>query len=236
MDLEIPTRNNYFYGRLLGVDTFKAETGYFLQQSRRYARLAAGHGVVCGLDVTLTKDGGGLRISPGLAVDGWGRQVVVPERSPRIEVPQDTMAAVVDRAAGCADDARIRVVLRYHECLGDPVPVYAGNCDDPDPCLPGTVREGYRIEFREEAPRPPASRPPHDLVRHGRVDHAALARWVTRDCRARPHDPCVPLADVQVTDDLRCAPDGVDITVRPIAPTNRVLLALLTALVDDLAD
>ena len=67
------------------------------------------------------------------------------------------------------------MVICYHECHGDPVPVRAGDCELDDPCAPSTMREQYRIEFRDECarrPRPRCHVP--DLISGGSIDHE---RW-----------------------------------------------------------
>ncbi|MGY0490281.1 hypothetical protein [Streptomyces sp. WG-D5] len=234
--IEAPARNHYFHGRLMNVPTFELETEYFLRRDRLFTRLALGPGVVRGLDVEVTDDDR-VRIRPGLAVDGWGRRIAVPERTDPLEIPYDVMESAVQRAGACRDDAAVQLVLCYHECLDDPVPAYTDDCGDPRACQPSTVRERHRVEFRDRPARKP---PPGPLVagllRDGRVDQDVLARWVSRECRVPTADPCVPLANLKVTPgpdgSLRCPPDGADITVRPVAPTNAVLTALLLALLD----
>ena len=56
--LQTPMRNRYFYGQLLGVNNFELETDYAIRQRRLLNRLVLGYGVVCGLNVELTSDGG----------------------------------------------------------------------------------------------------------------------------------------------------------------------------------
>lgn len=235
--VEAPLRNHYFHGRLMNVPTFELETEYFLRRSRLLTRLAMGYGVVCGLDIAVAGDGDSIRVQPGLAVDRWGRQIVVPERTDPLDIPSEVMEAAVERAGACREDARVQVVLCYHECLSDPVPAYADDCGDPQSCEPSTIRERYRIEFRAKpAGKPPPGPTVSGLLRDGRIDHEVLARWVSRECRKPPADPCIPLANLKVTADadgsLHCPRDGADIAVRPVMATNTVLMALVVALLD----
>ncbi|MBT1090326.1 hypothetical protein [Streptomyces sp. Tu102] len=235
--LDTPLRNRYFHGRLMNVPTFELETEFFLRRSHLFTRLAMGYGVVCGLDVAVAGDGGRIRVDPGLAVDRWGRQVVVPARSEWLDIPRDVMESAVERAGSCREDAAVQVLLCYHECVGDPVPAYPGDCGDPYACEPSTVRERYRVEFRDKPARkpPPWPRVP-GLVRDGRVDHEVLARWVSRGCPQPPADSCVTLADLKVEVDDKgvphCPADRADIAVRPVMATNTVLTGLLVALLD----
>jgi len=234
--LRSPVRNNYFYGQLLGVENFELETGYGIGQRRLLNRLVLGYGVVCGLGVRVLSGGRRIVLSPGLALDRWGREIVVPRESEPIELPEDVIKAALGRADDCDDEPCIQVVICYHECLGDPQPALAGDCHTADPCAPSTIRERYRIRFRDRCDRPdeePCGRA--RIVRNGRIDQERLAWWVTdRDCLSLPRDPCIPLANLRIEDpeDPRCDRDGVDIGVRPVVWSNLVLRELLMAALD----
>ena len=73
-----PRRPRYFSGQLLTSDDFEAEQSYHLEARRGHDRHLHGWGVVSGLDVT-PSGGGGVVVEPGLAIDGLGRSIVVPE-------------------------------------------------------------------------------------------------------------------------------------------------------------
>jgi hypothetical protein len=234
--LRTPVRNSYFYGQLLGVGSLELETDYAIAQRRLLNRLVLGYGVVCGLDVVVSDDGRRVQVGPGLAIDGWGREIVVPDVTPWTPIGDDLSARAVQRGQECKEDPCVQVLICYHECRGDPAPVYAGDCDSADPCAPSTLSERYRIVLRDRCAR---RREHHcdvkDLIDHGEVDHGALARWVTdRRCGDVPRDPCVPLANIGVTDGdtPRCDRRSVDIDVRPILASNRVLMELILALLE----
>jgi hypothetical protein len=236
--LRTPVRNSYFYGQLLGVGNLDLETEYGIGQRRLLNRLVLGWGVICGLGVEAHDDGERIRVLPGLGIDRWGRELIVPEPTPWTEVPRDVLDASAQYAQDCKEDACVQVLICYHECRGDPEPVYAGDCDSADPCAPSTLRERYRIEFRERCAkrREHACRVP-DLISNGEIDHDQLARWVTeeRECVRLPRDPCVPLANVRVTDldtTPRCDRREIDIGVRPILASNAVLMELILGLLE----
>ena len=236
--LQTPVRNAYYYGQLLGVANLELEADYGIGHRRLLNRLVLGWGVVCGLDVEAHGDGTRLRVLPGLGIDRAGRELVVPETTSWTPVPQPVLDAAVAKAKDCDEDACIQVLLCYHECWGDPQPVYAGDCECPDPCAPSTLRERYRIDFRPGC----AKRHEHscripDLVGRRGIDHEALARWVTeeRECVCLPRDTCLLLANVRLTDDdkePRCDPREVDTGVRPILASNVVLMELILALLE----
>ena len=237
--LATPTRNRFFYGQLLGVHNFELETDYTIGQRRLLNRLVLGYGVVCGLNVELVRDGTAVVIWPGLAISRRGEEIVVSQRTQPIPIPDEVLRGAVERARERKTDPCVQVLICYHECSGDPAPVLAGDCSLPDPCTPSTIREQYRVEFREECtdkPEPRCHIP--DLISDDRIDHDALAKWVTRErnCARVPGDPCIPLANLPVLDPEHphCDPGGVDIGVRPVQASNLVLLELILALLDDL--
>jgi hypothetical protein len=234
--LATPTRNNYFYGQLLGVQNFELETGYLTGQRRLINRLVLGRGVVCGLAVEVNEAGDKVAVSPGLAIDGWGNEIVVPGRSRWIPVPPELVQSALGRAGDCRDDACIQVVICYHECRGDPAVVLAGDCCDPDPCAPSTIREEYRVELRDDcAPKHDPSCKISNPFSGGRLDYEEIAKWVTynRRCASLPADPCIPLANIGIIDDgdnSRCDPAKVDVSVRPVLMSNVLLSELILAL------
>jgi hypothetical protein len=237
-DLESPVRNNYFYGQLLGVENFELETGYSIAQRRLLNRVVLGYGVVCGLGVRVLSGGRRIAISAGVALDRWGREIIVPRETDPIDIPDGVIQSALTRADECDEEACIQVVLCYHECLGDPVPAMAGDCQTVDPCAPSTIRERYRVRFRDRCDRcDDESGGRSRVVSGGRIDHQRLAWWVTdRDCSRLPRDPCIPLANLRIDrpddDDARCDREAVDIGVRPIVWSNLLLKELLTAALD----
>ena len=75
--LVTPQRNRYFYGKLLDEASLRIEQSNFNQKRWMMNRLGLGCGVMCGLNVTIQDDL--ICISPGVAIDSLGREIVVPE-------------------------------------------------------------------------------------------------------------------------------------------------------------
>ncbi len=74
------TRNRYFAGHLLSAEDLENEQSYFIEKHRQHNRFLHGMGVVCGLEVkTAPERSGSVAVSPGLAIDGTGREVLVPK-------------------------------------------------------------------------------------------------------------------------------------------------------------
>ncbi len=77
--LEPFRRNNYFYGKRMDVQHCRMEQDYGKLKQWLVNRLTFGKGVVCGLDISV--QGRKLCVDPGFAIDGLGREIVVPVRA-----------------------------------------------------------------------------------------------------------------------------------------------------------
>ena len=131
------SRNRYFVGKLLDASDFNEEQDYVLGKDRLLNRTLHGWGVVAGLEVVPGDGGSEIVIGPGLAIDGWGREIVVP----------------TERRLGPAVGDRRWVTLRigYEETDQDPMP----SGDEETPVF-GTVVEGFAVWTEPDLPEPPA--------------------------------------------------------------------------------
>jgi hypothetical protein len=241
--LEQFERNRYFFGKMLDEFHFRLETDYHNGKRWLINRAVLGYGVVCGLDVIPAEDEpDAIIVTPGFAIDKWGREIIVPEATRPIQIPPDVIAKArkededtefyaqrQEKHHKREDDACVQLMICYHECETDPAPVLAGDCHSAEVCAPGVIREGYRIKFIPRCDRPnnDQCQIPH-IVSEGRIDYEALVKWVTRerDCLTTPKDPCIRLAHIRLSDG-HCDPDQIDITVRPIVYTNDLLFDIL---------
>ena len=216
--LHAPRRNRYSARKLLAASDLEMEQDYLRGADAQLARHVLGAGVVCGLDVTAGHAGDrpSIHVGAGLALDGWGRRVVVP-RDVEVALP-----------AQMALPASMVVRLRYEAHEADVAPLVPG--DDEDCSEAGTWIEGHRAELREgTAPPVPGecSEATLELVRTGQVAQA-LALLARAACAAPAPDPAVTLAAITV------APDGgltIDAhATRAVVPTNVALLQLIACL------
>src|SRR5688572_26139417 len=90
--LESLERNHYYYGKLLDAYHLQLEQSYGNKKRWLLNRLSLGSGVLCGLRVQLSSDGTRARVSAGVAIDGVGREIIVPVDSAPIDVRQPTDA------------------------------------------------------------------------------------------------------------------------------------------------
>lgn len=166
--LDAPRRNRFFYGKRMDVEQFQMEQDYGKRKQWLLNRLTLGKGVLCGLAVSA--DGNRVCVDPGVAIDGLGREIVVPVRTcldPSAEPgccggghagttgPGQTATAPRDDAQ--ADDAErlgriFTVWLCYRECLADPQPVLVTDCDTHAHCAQGTVVETFCLKITPGLP------------------------------------------------------------------------------------
>jgi hypothetical protein len=101
-----PVRNRYFYGKMLDVFHFDLEQSYFNNKRWLLNRLVSGYGVVCGLNVSLSADGLSVVVSPGVAIDKCGREIIVCQASDPFQLPQPLapppQASTTPQGAGVA--------------------------------------------------------------------------------------------------------------------------------------
>lgn len=71
-------RNHFFYGKRMDVQHFQMEQDYGKLKQWMLNRMTLGKGIICGLKVSI--DDGRLCVDPGVAIDGLGREIVVPVR------------------------------------------------------------------------------------------------------------------------------------------------------------
>lgn len=95
-----PVRNRYFYGKLLDVFHFEMEQNYFNEKRHLLNRLISGYGVVCGLNVTLGSDGNSVVVSPGVAIDKCGREIIVCQNSDPFPLPPPQPVSPVNPTVG----------------------------------------------------------------------------------------------------------------------------------------
>ena len=111
--MSVPTeprsRVNYFPGRLLTADDLAQEQATARDRQWLHNRLLHGDGVATGLDVTVA--GSSVHVSPGMAIDALGREIVLTERR-CLDV-----STVTHESHG-----RVQVVIAWAEEPADEVP------------------------------------------------------------------------------------------------------------------
>jgi hypothetical protein len=227
--LATPRRNHYFYGKLLDELHLRMEQDYFNDKRWMLNRLALGRGVLCGLQVTA--DGTSVCIAAGVAIDGLGREIVVPGK-----VCLDPWRAAGDckTTTPLAKDKEHKVYLEvcFRECRSDFVPALVSDCKPADQCAPSTIVESYCFAIHEG--EPPAVAPDSDALCE------ALSAGTTPDekrrnlcsvlakepCAGAPAEPCIVLATFTLQADGTIGPISM-CGSRPLVYSNEVLFDLL---------
>src|SRR5438876_3868305 len=77
--MDMPQRMRFFSGQLLTAKDFETEQMYQIEMRRLHNRSLHGAGIVDGLRVSAedSQSGAVVVVSPGLALDGLGREIVV---------------------------------------------------------------------------------------------------------------------------------------------------------------
>jgi hypothetical protein len=245
--LTSPERNHFFYGKLMDVTQFQKEQRYFNHKRWLLNRLVLGSGVIRGLNVIEDPETAGmLRIERGVALDDWGREIVVPEH---ISVnPRALANEQGDPVEEAGPGDTVVIELAYREANTDPVPVLVPDCRTStgthSHCANRTVVERFRILVRraEGTAPPPAAQPLGEFpLPAGDALHPLLCELLSSPLSeplpapcASPPDPPVMLARVTI---------GQPITIDPCSDRRLVygtaliyeLLLGLSARVEDLA-
>jgi hypothetical protein len=234
--LAAPQRNQYFYGKLLDVPHLALEQEYFNGKRWLLSGLLEGKGVVSGLAVTPTLDGTRLAIQPGVAIDGWGREIVVPTLSipfdPRTHTDDNGNPAGTQTGAG-----PVTIALCYQECGIDPAPVLVASCSPAGDCAPSSTREQYTVVVKvgSTVPAPVACtfsdvfKPPSGSTQLPDL-HAVLATRVSQPYADPSGMGCILLAQVNLPDSGAITAAMIDNTIRPVVVSNALLLELIFCL------
>jgi hypothetical protein len=230
--LQSPTRNRYYYGKLLDQHHLELEQRYGMLQRWLLNRLSLGSGVLCGLRVTASANGA-LSVSPGVAVDGLGREIIVPRQSRAVDPRQPTDSCGRPTGTPIRGGGRVTLYICYHECEEEPAPVVVSECEPEDACENGIIRERYLLRIAEGEPlhehltgeqcaqifgQLPAGTSRYDVV----------CETLNRECTP-PAEVCVPLACIELNAD-GAVENIEECECRAVLLSNAALLDLILCL------
>ncbi|MGA5818148.1 hypothetical protein ACPC54_09845 [Kitasatospora sp. NPDC094028] len=160
------------FGMLLGEDDFRVLMGNPRGKQMLHAAWLHGPGVLWGYGVHLDADGDRLRAAPGLAVDGWGRELALEA---------EACASLTAWATRWAQDHPAQDHPAPGGPPGPPGPDPCAGPPNPDPCPGGATRRvtaWLAAEFASCAARPvPALADPCDVTRR-HDDYSRIAETV----------------------------------------------------------
>jgi hypothetical protein len=239
--LAAPQRNQYFYGKLLDVPHLQLEQEYFNSKRWLINLLLHGAGVISGLAVTPNADGSGVVIQSGVALDGWGREIIVPAASvafdPRALTDDNGNPTGTQSGAGS-----VIISLCYQECGIDPAPVLVPGCEPAGSCASSSTREQYVVTVKAGTVIPlPVACTFNDIFKPDSGNqlpnlHAALAARVSQPYTDGSGAGCVVLAQVNLPASGAIDATMIDNSVRPVVVSNALLLELLFCLAKRVQD
>jgi len=150
-------RNNYFYGKIMTENDFRAEQQYFINKQRLLNRLIHGIGVVCGLEV-LKLEESQIRITEGVALDFCGREIVVPKC-----VNMDLNEKLTLRE----DERDAYVWIKYDYCGEEPIHTVAG-CEEE--VRYSRIKESYKIDVGWDLPKYTAKKDEFNKMKCSKFD------------------------------------------------------------------
>lgn len=164
-------RNNYFYGKQFTVRDLLQEQSYFNDKRYLINRMVLGWGVVCGLEVYWDPKGGKLVVTPGMALDCCGREIVICEDK-RLSFDKD------DEDCCLQDDQRPEgkfvLCLEYDECHAEPIDLPPAGCDEKGKREYNRIRETYKLRLKlwdEACPKePPRESECPDYYKHDPIN------------------------------------------------------------------
>lgn len=149
-------RVNYEFGLVLGVDEFRQEQLYHLEKDYQHNRSLHGYGTVYGLRVTTSRPGADgddvlVTVEPGMAIDQWGRAVVV--RDPQCARLGPWLEKHAPPNQGPSGELSVYVVVHYDECPDVLQPIPGQPCSGSNANQAASrIRDSFHIELRWEPP------------------------------------------------------------------------------------
>ncbi|MGC5328267.1 hypothetical protein [Brevibacillus sp. SYSU BS000544] len=131
-------RMNYFPGQLLTARNFEDEQIYMNEKRQLINRLKFGEGIVTGLEVQ-KEDSKLIRITPGVALDSLGREIVV-------DVQKIKPISVGHPNEKCW------VCLKLDPKPIDPVPPTDHSCSNQESCNYNRIQEYFRLRISFSGP------------------------------------------------------------------------------------
>ncbi|HLO03156.1 MAG TPA: hypothetical protein VK191_08615 [Symbiobacteriaceae bacterium] len=140
--LDPQKRLRYSLGLILGEDELAQEQFYFLERGRLHNRALHGYGTVSGLALQVKPGESKVTVTPGLAVDPFGREIkVTPAQCA-------DLAQWLDAQGLDALPATVYVLLNYKECETDKMPVPGSACRSAaDSLVPSRISESFQLSF-----------------------------------------------------------------------------------------
>jgi len=151
-------RARYFHGMLLSDRDFREEQNYHREKHKLANKMLHGWGIVCGLGLEWEKGKKWITVTPGMALDCHGNEIVVCDP---VKLDLETLLCPPRPAAPSDDPCRkveegsktYYLTIGYEERMIDPVSVYApgGGCEE-ETCEHSRWQEGFCLQLEGNLP------------------------------------------------------------------------------------
>lgn len=186
-------RNNYYYGKLMTKMEYFAEQSYFNKKRWLINKMVNGWGVVCGLEVkSVFKDsndpskGYDVRVTPGMAIDCCGREIIVYEEK-IVDLDPDINPSVI--------------CLEYFECKTEQVHIPFIECEQKDKFEFNRIRDSFQIVIKDpgevDIERPSGENCPLLEDKLKPLDGYVCEKLMA-GCPECPEQPCLVLAEITI--------------------------------------
>ncbi len=218
------------------VHDFEDEQSYHIEKRKHHHRYLHGYGIVCGLRVIPAQPPQRryVIVEPGVALDPWGREIVVCE---------PTECELIKGGEPERRDRRnsLYLVLEYREVETEPIPILSGACSsEEENVAPSRVRETFQLSLR---PQPPDEEDEVsrricktliNAIREGvrqEEMHRLLCECVSQPCHPCPPDPALTLARIDIPEEGSITEGQIDnCSHRRLALSVEQILCILLAI------
>jgi hypothetical protein len=171
-DLTQFQKNRFFKGKLMTPSDMEAEQTYHAERLHTINRFLNGKGIVHGIEVnsvTESDEGLDVTLTPGLALDGNGRPVVIEQ--------------VTTKSIPLPAEDKIYLFIEFSEAAMETIPVPDTDGAVDDETAPNRVIESFTLTYRETPPESPADRKDFDIpdMSSKSIDSATLRERLTTE-------------------------------------------------------
>src|SRR3990172_6257052 len=147
-------RNHYYYGKLMTARDLYDEQCYFNEKRWLINRMVLGWGVVCGLDVrrmpvdpedpTKGYDDKNVLVTPGLAIDCCGREILVCEERKVELIPEESTCCTEHTEQ---EEKKFIICLEFYECKTEQINIPSISCNSKEKYGFNRIRDSYKIRI-----------------------------------------------------------------------------------------
>ena len=207
-------RNNYYFGKLMTVRDFFQEQCYFNEKRWLMNRMISGWGVVCGLDVKgqtpadpndLSKGyyDDKVLITPGLAIDCCGREILVCEEQTVELIPEecDCCKKEKKKEEKGQEKKELIICLEFFECKSEPINLPPIACDQKEKGEFNRIRDSFKIRVKPKSDVDLEDQCKEfcPLEHKDKTVHHYLCEELKEGCCECPENPCLVLAEVTIS-------------------------------------